>query len=220
MRKCSDRCFDLFPTPLWQGQIDNVELIEAAKRLAYEFRENVGRAALVSDGWDKRELSGDRADFDRKGVTSFASGNLATEPGWYGVAHALHHYSRELLSDRWEIDTIDIANMWVTIYPAGAYVPEHTHAKADVSGVFYVKAAGDCGDLVFRDPSWVAKTACNNGESTFPIEGTRQRFKPSTGDLLLFPSWLPHYTEPNNTKEDRIIISFNLLFPQPPRRIA
>ena len=30
------------------------------------------------------------------------------------------------------------------------------------------------------------------------------------GDLLIFPSYLPHYVEPNKSDEDRIVISFNI----------
>ena len=32
---------------------------------------------------------------------------------------------------------------------------------------------------------------------------------PKPGDLLIFPSWVPHYTEPNMSNEDRISFSFN-----------
>ena len=32
---------------------------------------------------------------------------------------------------------------------------------------------------------------------------------PNPGDLVIFPSWLAHYTEPNMSNKDRISMSFN-----------
>ena len=33
------------------------------------------------------------------------------------------------------------------------------------------------------------------------------------GLTIIFPSWLPHSTQSNGSDEDRIIVSFNLNFP-------
>lgn len=220
MQRSSDRCFEMFSTPLWVGNLSSPELLGDAERLAYQFRDTTKTAALVSDAWNRQEQSTSRADFNAKGVTSFATENLVDKWEWAGIARALTESSRDLLTDRWAVDGLEIANMWTTIYPKGCYVPEHIHSTFLVSGVFYVKAPEDCGDIVFRDPSWVAKVTCNNGGSTFPIGGTRDGWSPTAGDLLLFPSWLPHYTNPNNSEEDRIIVSFNLSFPKMPERLA
>ena len=215
-----DRRLNLFSIPVWRGNTDDGSLIKTAEGLAYEFRENVGRAALVSDGWDRQETSDDPEDFKRKGVTSFKNCNLLDHSEWWPIADAIHRFAAELMSPEWDVSGLRICNMWATIYPRGAWVPEHIHSTFTISGVFYVKAPEDCGEIGFKDPGWVAKVACNNGESTFPIDGTRKRIEPRTGDLLLFPSWLPHYTEPNKSEEDRIIVSFNLMFDTPPKRIV
>ena len=33
---------------------------------------------------------------------------------------------------------------------------------------------------------------------------------PKVGELLLFPSWLPHFVSPNTSDQNRISISFNV----------
>lgn len=215
-----DRRIDLFSIPVWRGNTGDKNLIEQAAGLAYSFRENVGRAALVSDGWDRQETSDDPEDFKRKGVTSFNNCNLLDHPDWWPVASAIDSYAKELISPEWDVSGLRLCNMWATIYPTGAWVPEHIHSGFTLSGVFYVKASEGCGEIVFKDPGWVAKVACNNGESTFPLDGTRRRFTPQAGDLLLFPSFLPHYTEPNKSEEDRIIVSFNIVFDVAPQRVS
>jgi hypothetical protein len=40
----------------------------------------------------------------------------------------------------------------------------------------------------------------------------RVNFKPQNGTLLLFPSYLNHEVEENNSQEDRIVVSFNIHF--------
>ena len=37
----------------------------------------------------------------------------------------------------------------------------------------------------------------------------RVGWQPKVNDLLIFPSWLNHEVEINNSKEDRIMLSFN-----------
>lgn len=219
MQRSSDRCFELFSTPLWVGNFSDPDLLADAEASAYRFRDNAKKAALVSDEWNRQKQSESQEEFKAKGVTSFATENLIDCWDWMGISAALLSCSQNLLSDRWDAKGVRMENMWTTIYPKDCYVPEHIHSGFLVSGVFYVKAPDDCGDIVFRDPSWVAKVACNSGSSTFPIEGTRDRWTPTAGDLLLFPSWLPHYTDPNKSETDRIIISFNLKFPHTPERL-
>lgn len=205
---------DIFPTPIWVGNFFNKTIIDRAIELAYAFRSETDDAALVSEAWDDRIVTADKNKFEEKGVTSFATTNLLEDSRWHGIAQYLHKASELMLSDTWDVKGMSLFNLWTTIYPRGGYVPAHIHSCFAVSGVFYLKAFKDCGNIVFQDPSWVAKTANNQGTTTFPTGGTRQEHSPKTGDLLLFPSWLPHWTKQNKTDEDRIILSFNLQFNQ------
>ena len=38
------------------------------------------------------------------------------------------------------------------------------------------------------------------------------KFQPREGMMIIFPSWLLHYVEPNLCEDDRIAISFNISF--------
>ena len=220
MRRATDRRFSLFPVPLWMGNFCDSGLLQNAERLAYEFQNGKKESGIVSDGWDDGKKSDDINIFREKGVTSFYNFSLTDLPEWQGIVTALTVLSSELLSDEWDASHLRIDNMWVTIYPRGAYVTEHIHSPYVLSGVFYVKAPEDCGAIVFKDPAWVAKVQQGqNGLGTFPIDGTRQPIEPTTGDLLLFPGWLPHYTKPNESEDDRIIVSFNMAFNKLPERL-
>ena len=45
-----------------------------------------------------------------------------------------------------------------------------------------------------------------------PITGEVIHYEPDVeeGDLILFPSFIHHYTTPNQTDTERIVLSFNL----------
>lgn len=205
----------IFATPMLLGVADCASVCSEAETLAYSLRKNLTHGRLVSDGWDVGAVSKNTEDFIKHGVTSFNSTeDLCYKPEWSNVSNFIYEFAKTM------IDTVDtenvpfrILNMWTTIYPTGCWVPEHNHSNSHLSGVFYVKAPKNCGDIVFHDPSWVAKTMCiNNSALSFPAVQTKHPQTPEPGMMILFPSWLPHRTMPNGSQEDRIIISFNLQF--------
>lgn len=113
---------------------------------------------------------------------------------------------------------LEITTMWSIINPPGASNRAHIHPGSDWSGVYYVHAPTDCGDIGFWDP----RTAHVMSNLSFEPGRTRPRenwikvtFTPEAGMMLLFPSWLYHGVDPNLATEtgqegERVIISFNL----------
>jgi uncharacterized protein (TIGR02466 family) len=201
----------IFPTPLLVGANDNPEMCQKICDLAYSFRAKARDASLVSDQWTRGTKSSSQADFQRKGVTSFNSGSLTDKPEWKEVASFIYSLASSMIRTVNDgASKPSIMNMWTTIYPPGAYVPEHVHSNALLSGVFYAKATERCGNIVFRDPSSVAKIMFMRNMTEFPAVETLHVQPVKTGAMVIFPAWLPHSTEPNESEDDRIIISFNL----------
>lgn len=77
----------------------------------------------------------------------------------------------------------------------------HTHGGI-LSGVFYLQTPQNCGKLVFCNPA-VRSDGHILRASNFPIV-------PEQLALIVFPSWLEHYVEPNLSDQRRISLSFNL----------
>ena len=103
---------------------------------------------------------------------------------------------------------------WVNINSPGAYNILHSHPKADLSGVMWIKAPKDCGVISFLNP---------NEHSTYTeIDSYTQEFKeqffvhhaywlpPLEGRMIIFPSHLQHEVKENKSNEDRISVSFNI----------
>lgn len=88
---------------------------------------------------------------------------------------------------------------------------EHIH-EGVFSGVFYINAPEGSGKLVLQNPGinrmWSGSKLTGQKNQ---FTGESIRIEPVEGNILLFPSYLPHYVETNNHDEERISISFNVI---------
>lgn len=106
-----------------------------------------------------------------------------------------------------------IDSFWVNINPKFAYNALHDHPQSTLSGVYYVRSNEDSGRLRFRDPRagkrmnpWPVSPDAKKDQRHWD----RVNYKPLPGRLIMFPSWLEHDVEPNQSDEERISISFNM----------
>ena len=72
-----------------------------------------------------------------------------------------------------------------------------------------MRAPENCGDIVFYDPrparfSHILKKSPNS------LNAMINSIKPIEGYLILFPSYLEHSVNSNISKNERIVISFNI----------
>ena len=94
---------------------------------------------------------------------------------------------------------------WVSLFDKDDYGHIHDHGNADISGVYYFQTNSQDGDIVFYNPTvQVDMSNCFKGGSW--------KHSPTVGKLLLFPGYLKHGIERNQTTSTRISISFNLFF--------
>jgi len=88
---------------------------------------------------------------------------------------------------------------------------EHVHGDV-FSGVFYLSAPQESGKLCVVNPGlnrlWQGLELVNQKNQ---FTGETIKLEPDDGNIILFPSYLPHFVETNNHDEERISISFNLI---------
>ena len=88
---------------------------------------------------------------------------------------------------------------------------EHVHGDV-FSGVFYLKTPEGSGKLSLFNPGinrmW---NGCELARQKNQFTGESIRIEPVEGNIILFPSYLPHSVETNDHDEERISISFNLI---------
>ena len=88
---------------------------------------------------------------------------------------------------------------------------EHIHGDV-FSGVFYLQAPEGSGKLAIVNPGinrmWAG---CELGLQKNQFTGDRIRIEPVEGNIIIFPSYVPHFVETNDHDEERISISFNIV---------
>ncbi len=88
---------------------------------------------------------------------------------------------------------------------------EHVHNDT-FSGVFYLKAPEKSGKLNIINPGinnlW---SGISFAQQKNQFTSTRIKIEPVEGNIILFPSYLPHSVETNDHDDDRISIAFNII---------
>ena len=106
-----------------------------------------------------------------------------------------------------------MGNMWANINPPGGGNEFHIHPNCLFSGVYYIKAPKDSGDLIIVDPRpGVQQVKPVRKEGELPRDIWREVFlKPIEGRIVMFPAWLWHRVAINKSQDIRISISFNFI---------
>jgi uncharacterized protein (TIGR02466 family) len=101
-------------------------------------------------------------------------------------------------------------NLWYNINSLGSFNRPHHHPYSTVSGVYYISIPKNSGNIVFLNkPLDVYYEQIKNYNQ---YNSTTWIIRPKENQCVLFPSYLPHYVEPNLNKKERISISFNYGF--------
>ena len=107
-----------------------------------------------------------------------------------------------------------LMDAWVNINKTGDYNVTHDHPTCDLSGVLWIKAPKDCGNIVFDSPvQFQTYREINSYCDDFKKENNISKsyfFEPTEGRVLIFPSYLAHDVKKNLSQEDRISVSFNI----------
>ncbi len=107
---------------------------------------------------------------------------------------------------------VEITGCWATVLARGAAHKAHSHPNNFLSGVYYVRTRPGSDAINFHDPRTQA------GVIRPPVveltaENTDQVVvRVTNGTLLMFPSYLEHSVDANANEEERISVSFNVMF--------
>ena len=103
---------------------------------------------------------------------------------------------------------------WANLHFSGHWGHSHYHPNSFYSGVYYPHdVTEDIGSICFHPPDshqTYIPASLDPQILEFNILNSRKWcFSPQKGDLLIFPSHLPHTVNLNKTKIDRYSIAFN-----------
>jgi len=111
-----------------------------------------------------------------------------------------------------EAARFEITGLWLNVAAPGGAVKMHNHPNNFLSGVYYVQVQQGADTINFHDPRpqtaivrppVTELTAYNTDQLVLQVE---------EGTLLIFPSWLMHSVDPNQSDRLRVSASFNVMF--------
>ncbi len=117
-------------------------------------------------------------------------------------------------------DDFEITGCWANISAAHARHEAHTHPNNYLSGVYYVQTHEGADTIVFMDPRMQAHVITPSTMEGTPGGTGKARLRVRDGTLVIFPSWLAHGVEANMSDEERISLSFNIIFSSLSEKIA
>lgn len=107
-------------------------------------------------------------------------------------------------------EKVKCTSMWAIINKKGNFNIEHTHPNNYLSAAYYLKAPQNCGNFKVSNPNILSRNLQPLSKEGTEFNANSASIKITEGDLLIFPAYLPHSVEVNESDEDRVIISFNI----------
>ena len=186
----------MFPTLVWKVQLkaEMPEAIDAKILLALARMRRAAPQLAPGQGWQSDKTLHDLEEF-----RDF-------------VSCAINAAKSVLRFLRIGCDAVEITGCWANVLAKGTAHRVHSHPNNFLSGVYYVRTHPGTDTINFHDPRnqtaiirppVVELTAENTDQVVVRVKN---------GTLLIFPSYLQHSVDANLSKEERISISFNIMF--------
>ena len=193
----------IFPKPFWSTLIE--VNIRGLQEECYEIRNNISSKY-------KSNL----------GQNSYHSPNLCNFKKTPEILKLMKEITKRIqtIHQQSRRENVRLVDFWIIINGKGGSNVPHTHPGAKYSGVFYIKVPQEMkgGNLCFlKDYNEKFLQSEENmgffkeGYKFLPNDLPKIPLKPVEKLLIVFPSWLPHSVEFNDTDEERISLSFNYI---------
>ena len=194
------KVLSLFPTPIYKSSISNFsevqeEINDCIGDVDFRLVSEWGTTHYLSDPYFKSSI------IDEKNLDNLRS----------GIDIALSEYCGEL---RYGYAEYDIITSWMTLFKKNNYAHIHSHGEADLAGVYYYNTG-----ISDNDSSFFFCTPAVGSEGSIFWGEQRISMRPEEGTILLFPGWLRHGVTMNETEDDRVSISFNIVFDKTKKKI-
>ena len=189
----------LFSHPVFKYKVNEFETLnEELLKFIYNLKEkdNVGLKKSNINGWHSE---------------SFDLNDLKGKPNKF-LSHITEHIKDVFKHYGWIYDSTKVkcTSMWSIINKKGSFNIEHIHSNNYLSAAYYVKAPKNCGKFKALTPNIISKNYFPKSNKITELNALTAKISVAEGDLLIFPSYLPHSVEENKSDEDRVIISFNI----------
>ncbi len=150
---------------------------------------------------------------DKNNLSQQTEHDFHLKPEFYRLNTFVIQAANDVLGNlELKVDNAEITGCWVNVGATGSRHHEHSHPNNYLSGVYYLTTPPGAGSIVFYDPRPQAHVLSMPTKRFTPHTASSMTVSVQPGRLILFHSWLRHAVETNNAAQDRVSLSFNLMF--------
>jgi len=186
----------LFPSFLWQTEL---------KTDVYRALNKKVREALVELMADKPPLAPGAMFQTEQSLHQREEFRPLTDFIHTTVGEVLDHLKVTRQSHR-------LSACWANVGAPGSSHKAHLHPNNFLSGVYYVQAGEGARAICFYDPRPQIGVISPHTKKPNLATATEVHVPVSEGMLVIFPAWLQHRVDKNNSDAARISVSFNAVF--------
>lgn len=182
-----------FPTVIWNDSIKHINNQEL-KEYVYKLKEkDQGRTVSNYGGWQSTSYD------------ILSERPIAVER----FIQTLQNCVNECTKMAGLMD-LQICDYWWNINNKGDYNAPHHHRDSVLSGVYYIDIPDEnMGNIHFEREDDAEYFLPKVMPKRNHITASRATYKPMSGGILIFPSWVTHSVDGNKSDEPRISMSFN-----------
>ena len=184
-----------FTTPIWECPVIGIDN-QAIKEYCLQVRkEKKGVVISNRGGWHSNEL-----------IYPIAKDLEA-------LFNDLNVFVNDVCIRYTGIDNLRLGNFWININGHHDYNQPHDHQKSVLSGVYYVSVPeSNMGDLVLHRGDNAEFFLTGDVKKQETRSNALSAIKPAKESMFyLFPSWIKHHVERNESTKERISIAFNFV---------
>ena len=186
---------------------DGEDIAKEVCDAAYDLREQDPNGRLISHKFREHARATSKEELDQHGWTCHGTFHLQEDRRFHRVHTATVDAMAKYLTHMKKGLQFALTNSWVSIYGHGSFAPEHVHPLCHLSCVFYGAVSEGTGELVMRNPAMdTFSMLYGAGVDVFT---DLHVISPKVGQMVIFPSFMRHYTKPHMANDDRIIFSCN-----------
>jgi uncharacterized protein (TIGR02466 family) len=139
--------------------------------------------------------------------------DMASKPEYQHLVNEIKIMCKDVFKEEWLDREPVLGNMWANINPKDGLNQPHIHPNSLFSGVYYVKSNPKAGRLKIYDPRPGAQIVMPIRKEGQPPKHLWRdiNIDPFPGRIIMFPAWLWHAVEANQSDELRISVSFNFV---------
>jgi uncharacterized protein (TIGR02466 family) len=137
--------------------------------------------------------------------------NLQLDPSFKDLIEFIEYHGRKYWQQLNLTTKVEpyVLHAWSNKIPPGGFTPTHVHTPIRIASAFYIHASDEMGVLEIENPIDTIEKLVPRDNALAPYFDTH-RVSVNDGKLVMFPGWMKHFNRSNMTKEDRVVMSFNV----------